>query len=211
MQMKREAISEAAIWTGAKRYIMSVWNNEGVAYDPPYFKMTGIEAVRSSTPTICRDAIKQAARIILNSDQSELYGYIDCFREEFFEANPSMIARNSSVKGLEKYIRATKGAPMHVKAALTYNRMISDKGLANTYPKITDGDRIKYVSLKMPNPSRSEVVAFPNSYLPPELDIERYIDREDHFEVGFMRPIRSIANAAGVKVDRISTLEDFFS
>lgn len=211
MQMKREAISESAIWTGAKRYIMSVWNNEGVAYDPPYFKMTGIEAVRSSTPTICREAIKEAARIILNSDQNDLYGYIDEFRVKFFDAQPSMIARNSSVKGLEKYIKAAKGVPMHVKASLVYNQLLSEKGLTETYPKISDGDRVKYVSLKMPNPTRSEVVAFPNSYLPPELDIERYIDREEHFEIGFMRPIRSIANAAGVKVDRIATLEDFFS
>lgn len=211
MQMKREAISEAAIWTGAKRYIMSVWNNEGVAYDPPYFKMTGIEAVRSSTPTVCRGAIEEAARIILNSDQEELYEYIEKFKAEFYSADIASIARNSSVKDIVKYSNATKGIPMHVNGALTYNRMLAEKGLTNKYPKITDGDKIKFVTLRLPNPSRSAVVAFPNGYLPTEFNLHDYVNKDEHLEVGFMNPIRTIATAAGKKVDKISTLEDFFS
>ena len=211
MQMKREAISEAAIWTGAKRYVMSVWNNEGVAYDPPYFKMTGIEAVRSSTPTICRGAIEDAAKIILNSGQDELFDYIEQFKTQFYNAEIAMIARNSSVKDIMKYSNATKGIPMHVNGALTYNRMLVDKKLTQKYPKITDGDKIKFVTLRLPNPARSGVIAFPNGYLPPEFGLEDYVNKDEHLEVGFMNPIRTIANAADKKVDKISTLEDFFS
>jgi hypothetical protein len=41
MKMKREAIANKAIWTAKKRYIMNVWNLEGVAYHEPYFKGDG--------------------------------------------------------------------------------------------------------------------------------------------------------------------------
>ena len=45
MFMKREAIADTGIWTAKKRYILNVWNNEGVAYNEPKLKMMGIEAM----------------------------------------------------------------------------------------------------------------------------------------------------------------------
>ena len=58
MQMKRENIAERGIWTAKKRYILNVWNSEGVQYNEPKLKMMGIEAVKSSTPAPCRQMIK---------------------------------------------------------------------------------------------------------------------------------------------------------
>ena len=211
MAMKREAIAESAIWTGAKRYIMSVWNNEGVAFKEAKFKMTGIEAVRSSTPTICRGAIEEAAKIILKGDQSALFDYIESFRDKFNEANPADIARNSSVKEMSKYKLGDKGVPMHVKGALQYNDFLRKLNLTNKYPRISDGDKIKFVSLVVPNPAQCEVIAFPAGYLPPEFRLEKYINREDHIDVGFLTPITTIASAANMKTEQIATLEDFFS
>ena len=51
--MKRECIAEKGIWTAKKRYILNVWDNEGVRYKEPKLKIMGIEAVRSSTPSNC--------------------------------------------------------------------------------------------------------------------------------------------------------------
>jgi len=211
MQMKREAIAETAVWTGAKRYIMNVWNNEGVAYKEAKFKMVGIEAVRSSTPTICRGAIEDAAKIVLSGRQEDLFEYIEKFRVLFHNANPAEIARNSSVKEMSKYTLGDKGVPMHVKGALNYNEMLRKLSLENKYPRINDGDKIKFVSLTLPNPARCEVIAFPAGYLPPEFNIEKYINREDHMGIGFMTPITTIATAAGMKTQHVATLEDFFS
>lgn len=211
MQMKREAIAENAIWTGAKRYIMNVWNNEGVAFKEAKFKMVGIEAVRSSTPTICRGAIEEAAKIVLTNDQEALFGYIERFREKFDKAAPADIARNSSVKELSKYRLGEKGIPMHVKGALYYNEMLKKLNLTEKYPKISDGDKIKFVSLKLPNPARCDVIAFSTGFLPSEFDLDKYIDRDDHFDVGFLTPITTIATAGGMKAVKTSTLEDFFS
>ena len=59
MIMKRENIAERGIWTAKKRYILNVWNSEGVQYSEPKLKMMGIEAVKSSTPAPCRTIIKK--------------------------------------------------------------------------------------------------------------------------------------------------------
>ena len=63
MQMKRENIADRGIWTAKKRYILNVWDSEGVRYEEPKLKMMGIEAVKSSTPAPCRKMIKDALKI----------------------------------------------------------------------------------------------------------------------------------------------------
>ena len=60
MFMKRENIADRGIWTAKKRYILNVWDSEGVRYKEPKLKMMGIEAVKSSTPGSCRKAIKES-------------------------------------------------------------------------------------------------------------------------------------------------------
>jgi hypothetical protein len=62
MQMKRENIADRGIWTAKKRYILNVWDSEGVRYEEPKLKMMGIEAVKSSTPAPCRKMIKDALK-----------------------------------------------------------------------------------------------------------------------------------------------------
>ena len=55
MFMKRENIADKGIWTAKKRYILNVYDSEGVRYAEPKLKMMGIEAIKSSTPSACRD------------------------------------------------------------------------------------------------------------------------------------------------------------
>ena len=59
MQMKRENIGS---WNlDKKRYILNVWDSEGVRYEEPKLKIMGIEAVKSSTSAPCRTMIKDEA------------------------------------------------------------------------------------------------------------------------------------------------------
>lgn len=211
MQMKREAIAERGIWTGAKRYIMLVWNNEGVQYLEPKFKMVGIEAVRSSTSTICRDIIKKGARIIIDLDQEKLYTFIEDSRKKFDAATINDIARNSSVKDIKKYRIGDKSIPSHVCGALAYNELLRRKNLTDKYPLIKDGDRVKFVRLKVPNPTHQIWVSFPNAYLPEELQLDKFIDRDDLANVGFLTPLNTIATAANMNLEHVATLESFFS
>ena len=56
--MGREVIANRGIWTAKKRYILNVHDNEGVRYTNPHLKIMGIETIKSSTPAICRQALK---------------------------------------------------------------------------------------------------------------------------------------------------------
>ena len=62
MFMKRENIADRGIWTAKKRYILNVWDSEGVRYEEPKLKMMGIEAVKSSTPAPCRQNDKRCSQ-----------------------------------------------------------------------------------------------------------------------------------------------------
>ena len=44
MQMKRENIADRGIWTAKKRYILNVWDSEGVRYKEPKMKIMGLES-----------------------------------------------------------------------------------------------------------------------------------------------------------------------
>jgi DNA polymerase elongation subunit (family B) len=210
MRMKRESIAERGIWTGGKRYIMLVWDDEGVRYKKAKFKMVGIEAVRSSTPTVCRIAIQEAAEVLITLDEEKFIDYIEQFEKKFNNASYPDIARNSSVKDLQKYSSGdAKSVPSHVAGALAYNAMIKQKGIDNIYPLIRDGDKVKFLQLKSPNPTFGKWIAFPNGELPKELGLDVYVDRQAHYKIGFLQPMTTLATAAGLRVERSYSLSDF--
>ena len=92
MIMKRENISERGIWTAKKRYILNVWNSEGVQYSEPKLKMMGIEAVKSSTPAPCRQMIKDGLKLMMSGTEEEVIDFIDKCRKEFKALPPEQIA-----------------------------------------------------------------------------------------------------------------------
>ena len=128
MVMKRENIADRALWTTKKRYIMNVYDSEGVRYEEPQLKVMGIESVRSSTPAACKEKMKGIFKIIMNGTEDDAIGYIEDFREEFSKLAAEDIFFPRSVRGLEKYHDAAhlyrKGTPIHVKGALMYNKLL---------------------------------------------------------------------------------------
>ena len=66
MQMKREALANRGIWTAKKRYIMNVYNNEGVQYNEPDLKVVGLEMIKSSTPAAVRSKMKESIQHYIN-------------------------------------------------------------------------------------------------------------------------------------------------
>ncbi len=79
MNMKRENIAERGIWTAKKKYVLNVWNSEGVQYSEPKLKIMGIEAIKSSTPAPCRQMIKDTLKIIMNGSEDDVIEFIDKF------------------------------------------------------------------------------------------------------------------------------------
>jgi len=214
MQMKRETIANKGIWRGKKMYILNAWNVEGVQYDKPKLKLSGIEAVRSSTPHACRESIKEALKILMNKDQVELKKYVADFRERFMTLPFEEVAFPRGVKGMGKYDGKKEGSiyklgtPIQVKGALLFNHMLKEKGLTNI-PPIQDGDKIRFAYLKTPNPIQDTVIATPDE-LPIEFNLDKYIDRDTQFNKSFLEPLRSITSVIGWDVEERSTLEEFF-
>lgn len=214
MVMKREIISDKAIWTAKKRYIMNVYDNEGVRYEKPKLKMMGIEAVRSSTPSSCRDNIKKALDVIMNKDEKATIEFIEQFKEEFKSLPFEEVAFPRGCKGLSKYRDAAsiyrKGSPIHVRGALVFNKLLQDYKLDMNYEPVQEGDKIKFCYLKLPNPARENVIAVSNT-LPRKLGLDKYIDYDKQFEKAFLEPIKTILDAVGWEFEKRASLEDFWS
>lgn len=212
MVMKRENIGNKAIWTAKKRYIMNVFDSEGVRYEKPKMKMMGIEAVRSSTPAVVRKYIKDALDVIITKDEAAIIEFIAKHREEFRKLSFEDVAFPRGCKGLEKYTDASmiyrKGTPIHVRGALMYNHMLN-KNKIDRFQPVQNGDKVKFCYLKVPNPSRENVIAAPNT-LPKALGLNQYIDYDMQYTKSFVEPMKTILDAIGWEIEHRATLEDYF-
>jgi DNA polymerase elongation subunit (family B) len=214
MKMKRECIADKAIWTAKKRYILNVWNQEGVSYEKAKLKMSGIEAVKSSTPLACRNKIKGCLDLIMNKDEETMQKFIMDFREEFKTLNFEDIAAPRGVSNLTDYMckqggMYVKGTPIHAKGSIFYNKLINKYKLNGQYDLIGNGDKIKFCYLKSPNPFAINVISAPGE-LPNEFQIQRFIDYDVQFSKTFIDPLSIILNAIGWSAEKRSTLDSFF-
>jgi len=217
MIMAREVIADKGVWTAKKRYILNVWDSEGVRYKEPKLKIMGIEAVKSSTPAPCREKIKEALKIIMDGDEKMLNTFIQEFRKEFMKLSPEDIAFPRSCNGVEKFTGESSlfasGAPMHVKGAILYNHLVKKKKLSGKYPYIQEGDKVRFVNMKQPNIYQSSAFSFITSF-PKELDIMDRIDYDTQFTKSFVEPLKFITEKMSWLIDNSygtqGSLEDFF-
>lgn len=213
IEFKLEAICSNGFWTGKKRYALNVYENEGVVYAEPELKILGIEVVKSSTPKIIRDKLKSSISLILNSDESHVQEFIETVRSEFVQLSVEDISFPRGVNNISKYVASdslyASGCPVHTKGSILYNNKIKELGLENKYQEIGDGDSIKFCYLKTPNPIRDSVIAFPAD-LPPEFNLDEYIDYDKQFTKTFLDPLIHILDAIGWKPEKRHSISDFF-
>jgi len=213
MQMKRENIADRGIWTAKKRYILNVWDSEGVRYEEPKLKIMGIEAIKSSTPAPCRKMIKDALKLMMSGTEDDVVNFIDKCRKQFKEISPQEIAFPRTASDVRKYQSSfeiyNKGTPIHVRGALLFNHYIKEKKLTNKYSLIANGEKIKFVYLKKPNIIHENVISFIQDF-PKELGLDKYIDYDLQFEKAFLEPLKTILNSIGWNIEKTNTLEAFF-
>ena len=214
MQMKREGLSDKGIWTAKKRYILNVYNNEGVQYNEPEMKVMGLEMIKSSTPSAVRSKMKEAIKIMISGTESDIHQFIENFKSEFRSLPVEEISFPRGVNGLKTYadnvLMYKKGTPIHVKGAILYNHYLKTKGLDKKYQMINEGDKLKFTYLKSPNPFKDTVVSFPNR-LPKEFELQEYIDYDTQFNKSFVEPIKIILDCMGWSVEVRNSLESFFA
>ena len=212
MFMKREVLADKGIWTAKKRYILNVHNSEGVQYAKPKLKVMGLEMVKSSTPAVIRDKLKDSIEVILGGDEKALHAYVMEFRKEFNKMPVHDIAFPRGVNGMNQYAGSpiyAKGTPIHVRGSLLFNHYVKKKGLEKKYQPIRDGDKIKFVYVKKPNPFNEDVIAF-QQHLPKEFGLEEFIDYDLQFEKVFLDPLQIVIDPLGWKTEEQTSLEDFF-
>ena len=213
MQMKRENIADRGIWTAKKRYILNVWDSEGVRYEDPKLKVMGIESVKSSTPAPCRKMLKDAFKILMTGNEDDMIKFIDECRSEFKTLPPESISFPRSVSDVVKYASSSdiyiKGTPIHVRGALLFNHHIKKHNLTNKYSLIQNGEKIKFCYLKKPNILHENIISFISDF-PKELGIDKYIDHDLQFEKSFLEPLKAILDAINWSVEKTVNLEMFF-
>jgi DNA polymerase elongation subunit (family B) len=213
MQMKREALADKGLWTAKKRYALNVYDNEGVVYNEPKLKVMGLEMVKSSTPSVIREKMKDVLELMMTGTEDDVHDFIENFRVEFMKLPVEEISSPRGCNGITTYSDSVtlykKGTPIHVKGAILYNFNLKRLNLEKQYPLIKEGEKLKFIYLKMPNPIKDTVISFPQR-LPKEFDIQSYIDYDMQFEKAFVEPIRVILECMGWKTEKQNSLEDFF-
>ena len=213
MQMKREALADKGIWTAKKRYILNVYNNEGVAYNEPHMKVMGLEMVKSSTPSAIREKMKESIKIMMQGTENDIHEFIADFKVNFKKLPVEDISFPRGLNGLKDYadsvIMYKKGTPIHVKGAILYNHHLVKMGLDKKYPKIQEGEKVKFTYIKQPNPFKDMVISYPGR-LPVEFGLQQYIDYDLQFDKAFIEPIKVVLDCMGWSTEKRNSLESFF-
>jgi DNA polymerase elongation subunit (family B) len=212
LRAKKENIVDCMVSVSKKRYFMSVYNSEGVQYKEPKMKVMGLQMVKSSTPAVIRQVLRDSLKTILYGSEADVQEFCKKVHEDFRKFSCSEIAFPRGVNDIHKYHSQShiysKGAPIHVRGSLLYNYYLKEKNLSN-YPLITDGDKIKFVYLKMPNPIKEDVISFIDE-MPKELGLEEYIDYELMFQKTFLDAIQNILDSMRWSATPKATLDDLF-
>ena len=213
MEMSREVIADKAVWVAKKRYFMQVHNSEGVQYAKPKLKVMGVEAVKSSTPQVCRDKFQQIFSVILNDGEQATQKFLREFKREFSSLGPEAVSFPRGISDLDKWQDRNdiykKACPIHVRGALLYNHYIEKLDLDKQYEQVKNGEKIKFCYLKTPNPIKENIISY-SLNLPKELDLHRFVDYDKMYEKSFVEPIRNILDELGWDVEPKASLEDFF-
>ena len=213
MIMKRENIANKGIWTAKKRYILNVWDSEGVRYEKPKLKIMGIEAVKSSTPAACRNSIRDCLTVIMNEDEEAAQKFVADFKAHFDELPIEDISFPRGCNGINKWSNPStiysKGTPIHVRGALLYNFHNKKGKLTHKYPLIQDGEKIKFVYLKTPNRIGENVISYLNTF-PKEFGLDKQVDYELQFNKSFLEPIKVIMDVIGWQPEKVASLEFLF-
>lgn len=213
MVMKREKINNRGLFIAKKRNILSTLNSEGVHYSTPKISVTGVEAVRSSTPAVCRKKMMEVYELVINKTEEDLQQFVSDFRDEFVKLAPSEIGKVSGTNDIDAYMENgtyKKGCPIHIRGCIVYNNMIKKMKLEEKYELIRSGDKIKFLYLKEPNIFGENIISFPDT-LPREFNLDSYIDYDMQFEKVFLSPIQIVLDTIGWSWEKKTTLESFFS
>ena len=205
LYIKGESVAETAVWIAKKRYVMNVvYDLESNLDVANKMKIKGLDVVRSTFPPAFRDFMSGLMKDILaKATKSDMDKKVLDFRNHLNTMEYLDVARNTAVKNISEYDTNTrrlgdfkKGTPAHVKAALSYNALLTHLKIDNRYESISDGAKIKWVYLTQ-NPYNLEAVAIKGYDDPPQIIelVKTYIDYTALFENELQKKLQDFYNA----------------
>ena len=148
----------------------------------------------------------------MNEDEKSLHKAVKTFKETFLSLPFEDIAFPRSVNGIDKYqdnnTLYKKGTPIHVRGCILFNKLLRKNNIQNIQP-IQNGDKIKFIYLKTPNPLHENVIASSGT-LPEEFGLEKYIDRNIQFKKSFLEPLQGITKIIKWNTEPTVLLSSFY-
>lgn len=195
---KREMIARKVAFLAKKRYsawVMKMEKKLIPAGDEHELETKGHEMVKSIIPEKIRDMMREFVLTMLKSGDKKISDALYAeMAQKFKQFKISEICKISNVNNLSQYSDANgdpiSGCPGHVRAALGYNKLIKRKGLEEKYELITDGDKVRIVYLRESQTYQMETIAFKETGMPPELNLQSFVDYDIMWEKLFVKPIR---------------------
>jgi DNA polymerase elongation subunit (family B) len=192
LHIKGESVASTGFWVTKKRYALDKVYDLETNQDVNKMVVKGLDVVRSSFPKAFREFMRQLLTDILKGTPKDAIDqHILEFKASLDDRNFLDIARNTAANNISEYVldnvlglkAAKKSTPAHVKAAITYNRLLDHFGVKDRFEPIRDGEKIKYVYLKK-NPLQLETIAVKGYQDPPEIIeyIKEHIDTDALFD-----------------------------
>lgn len=210
---KLEVVADRGFWSAKKKYALNVYSSEGVRFEKPKLKIKGLQIVQSSTPGIVRKYLKKSVELLLLSTEADLQKYVKEVEKEFYGLSAEEMAFPRSANNLKQYSSNTSiyGAktPIAVRGSLLYNHYIDKYKLSKKYAKVAEGEKVKFIYLKMPNHIHEDVISF-NTKLPPEFNLHDCVDIRKMFDKTYLQPLDKLLQHAGWNAEQQATLEGLF-
>ena len=207
-EIKKEYISKAGFWVAKKRYAQWMILKNGIPCDK--LDVKGLDVVRSSFPKAFQDFMaKMLKDILMGKDNAYMDESLLEFKKNMINLPVNKIAKGGAIKELSKYDDGTwrkdsglaianfeKGTPAHVKAGITYNRLLKFFNCPYKHEPIRDGDKVKWVYLKT-NPLGLDTVAFKDYNDPKEIMdfVEQFVDRDMIYKAELENKVDDFYNA----------------
>lgn len=187
-EFELETINYSQINLKKKKYLKGYAFVKGKFYDKPKISGTGIELVKSTTPSLCRVILKDLMEsLLLEYDVHNKNEYIEVFNEklrkyrrDFYAAPIEDISQSVGVGNYKKYVindednfELGKQCPVSVQAIARYNYLAHKNGQDNLK---TYSGKIKYYNITLGVSAKTAIhgyFGFPAGELPewaPKMD-----------------------------------------
>lgn len=201
ISFKSEKVCQSGLFVKKKKYMLWCVFEDG--YKPKdHLQVTGLDTVKSSTPSIVKPMIKDVmAKILTASDNTELLDTIERYKQELYSTNPENISENLTVRNMSMYmdskLECKKGTPRHTRGVAAYKQLIKQLGLEGKADNIESDEKVKVVYLKK-NPMGINSISFIR-WLPEFTEIGLEIDYDKMIENNFISKLEQLLETAGIE------------